>query len=305
MKVSRTRALTLLLMASSLPACNAPRPKPRAEAHKVTVTTVQAKAVTLTQQYVCQIHSHKRIDVRTPEDGYLAAITISEGQAVKRDDLLFQVMPLLGKRKSEKETEEKVLSIPAPFDGVIGRLPRQQGSFVQKGEALTTLSDNSLMRANFNVPEAQYLEYMAQAGRDEQAPELELMLAHGVKFHPLGKLGPIGVEFKLGNVAFSAVFPNPDHLLHDGQTGTILIRQVLKDAIVVPHMATHDALNKRYVFVVDKDHVAHEREIVVQNETEDLFVIKQGVELGDKIVLDGVKLIHDGEKVEYEDRQPK
>ena len=100
MKVSRVQTLILLLISLSLSACNAYREKPHDEAHKITVTTLQSKAVTLTQRYVCQIHSHHHIEVRAPEAGYLAAIQIKEGQTVKRDDLLFQVRPLTGQGKA-------------------------------------------------------------------------------------------------------------------------------------------------------------------------------------------------------------
>ena len=78
----------------------------------------------------------------------------------------------------------------------------------------------------------------------------------------------------------------------------MLINRVLKDAIVIPQRATFEVLDKRYVYVVDKDHVAHRREIVIQDEAEDLFVVKKGVGVGDKIVLEGVRQVRDGDKVE-------
>jgi membrane fusion protein, multidrug efflux system len=49
----------------------------------------------------------------------------------------------------------------APFDGIISRLHEQQGSLINEGDILTTLSDNSMMWVYFNVPEKGYLEYMA------------------------------------------------------------------------------------------------------------------------------------------------
>ena len=52
-------------------------------------------------------------------------------------------------------------NVVAPFDGIIDRLHEQVGSFVKEGDILTTLSDNSVMRVYFNVPENQYLEYMS------------------------------------------------------------------------------------------------------------------------------------------------
>jgi membrane fusion protein (multidrug efflux system) len=41
----------------------------------------------------------------------------------------------------------------------------------------------------------------------------------------------------------------------------------------------------------------------VQNEFDDLYVIKSGVGVDDKIVLEGGRQIRDGDKVVYEDRQ--
>jgi len=197
--------------------------------------------------------------------------------------------------------------LKAPFGGMVGRVPLQEGSFVLKGETLTTLSDNSMMWVYFNVPEIRYLEYMAEQGQNQQSPDIKLILADHSEFSQAGKIAAIDANFnpESGDIAFRADFPNPDGLLRHGQSGFVQISQVQHDAIVIPQRATFEALNKRYVYVVDKNKIAHQREIVIQNELEDLFVIKKGVEVGDKIVLDGVKLIRDGDKVEYKDCQPK
>ena len=79
---------------------------------------------------------------------------------------------------------------------------------------------------------------------------------------------------------------------------------MLNDAIVIPQRATFEILDKRYVYVVDKDDVVHQREIVIQNEMDDIFVIKKGLDVDDRIVLEGVRQVRDGEKVEYEFRNP-
>ncbi|MES2789024.1 MAG: efflux RND transporter periplasmic adaptor subunit, partial [Planctomycetota bacterium] len=78
--------------------------------------------------------------------------------------------------------------------------------------------------------------------------------------------------------------------------------RVQNDAIIIPQRATFEVLDKLYVYVIDKDHVAHQREIFVQNELEDLYVLKSGVNVSDKIVLEGIREIRDGDKVEYENR---
>ena len=63
------------------------------EQQKIVVTSPEAKDVTITQQYVCQIHSQRHIEVRALEKGYLEEIPVKEGQAVKEGDVMFKVMP--------------------------------------------------------------------------------------------------------------------------------------------------------------------------------------------------------------------
>jgi membrane fusion protein (multidrug efflux system) len=359
MKVFPIPAVLLAMMCPCLPACNMYREEHQEEAHQVVATSPRATAVTLTQQYVCQIHSQRHIDVRALEMGYLEAITVKEGQQVKEGDLLFKVIPILYQKKAEAQNAEAKLAeleyqytkklfednvvskqevmlleakmmraqanaqlataelnfatVKAPFDGIIDRLHDQQGSLVQEGEVLTTMSDNSVMWVYFNVPEKRYLEYMANL-KQNQDLKIELLLANGNKFDQLGKMvwdgtawksGTIEADFnnQTGNISFRADFLNPERLLRHGQTGTVLISRVQNDAVVIPQKATFEVLAKRYVYVVDEDNVAHQREINIENELEDIFVIKSGLAVEDKIVLDGIRQIRDGDKVECEYRQ--
>jgi membrane fusion protein (multidrug efflux system) len=93
-------------------------------------------------------------------------------------------------------------------------------------------------------------------------------------------------------------------VLRHGQTGTILIHRTLKHALVIPQRATFELLDKRYVWVVDENDVAHQRLITLAHELEDVFVIKSGLDVKDKIVLEGVRQVAEGRKVEYEFRKP-
>jgi membrane fusion protein (multidrug efflux system) len=334
-----------------LPGCHTQREDHR-QPQKIVVTKPEAMPITVTERYVCQIHAQRHIKIRALERGYLDAISINEGQAVKKDDPLFQLMPVVYKSKldvqlaeldvaqmqydfSKKLSDEKVISkaevslvdaklarakaqaqlakaefnfttFRAPFDGIIDRFDLQQGGLVEEGDTLTTLSDNSVMWVYFNVPEANYLDYMDERSEREKDQKIELLLANRKKFSQAGKISAIEADFnnQTGNISFRADFPNPDRLLRHGQTGNILISRLKKDAIVIPQRATFQVLDKRYVYVVDKENVAHQREIKVQNELEDIFVIDKGLEVGDKIVLEGTRQIRDGDKIEYEEQSP-
>ena len=70
------------------------------------VTSPMAKDVIITQQYVCQIHSRRHIDVCALQDGYLEAIPVKEGQAVKKGDVMFKIVPTLYQAKLDAELAE-------------------------------------------------------------------------------------------------------------------------------------------------------------------------------------------------------
>ena len=74
------------------------------------VTSPKAMDVIVTQQYVCQIHSQRHINVRALENGYLEEIPVKEGQAVKKGDLMFKVVPILYKAKLDAELAEAKLA---------------------------------------------------------------------------------------------------------------------------------------------------------------------------------------------------
>jgi membrane fusion protein (multidrug efflux system) len=204
--------------------------------------------------------------------------------------------------------------VRARFDGIIDRLREQLGSLIKERDILTTLSDNRVMWVYFNVPERDYLKYMASLGKDED-PRIELVLADGNKFSKLGKIGAIEAKFnnETGNIPFRADFENEFLLvngstlpkLRHGQTGKVLIHRTLNNAIVIPQRAVFEILDKQYVYVVDKDGEVHQREIVIRNELDDIFVIKSGLGVDDRFVLEGVRQVHEGEKLEeYEFRPP-
>jgi len=230
---------------------------------------------------------------------------LSEANVVSQNELLLLKAKLERAQANAQfaAAELDFASVKAPFDGIIDRLHEQQGSLVEKGELLTTLSDNNVMWVYFNVPERIYLEQMADADRRKDL-QIQLQLADATLFKHAGKISAIEADFdnKTGNIPFRADFPNPERLLRNGQTGTVLVRRKLKDSLVIPQRATFEVREKRYVYVIDKDNVAHQREIAVQNELEDLFVINKGLAVDDKIVLEGLRQVHDGEKVKYEVR---
>jgi membrane fusion protein (multidrug efflux system) len=195
--------------------------------------------------------------------------------------------------------------IKAPFDGYIDRLPKKPGSLIEEGELLTSLSDNSQMFVYFNVSEPEYLEYQTNIkGRGNN--QVSLLLANNTRLKYKGKIEVIESEFdnETGNIAFRAIFPNPDKLLRNGETGKVLMTVPVRNALIIPQKATYEIQNKKYVFVIDQNKTVKSREITITGEVPDLYVVKSGLSKDEKILLEGVQKVKDDDKIEFEFMNP-
>lgn len=220
----------------------------------------------------------------------------------------------LAKAKLDKANAELSLAhthltfteIRAPFDGIIDRFSVRLGSLVDEGELLTSLSDNSKMWVYFNVPEVEYLDYATRA-KSDTGIKVELQMANGEVFDHTGKIETIEAEFnnETGNIAFRATFPNPSRILRHGETGNILMPVQLKRAMVIPQKATFDILDKKYVFVVDKNNRVTSKEITIGVEMPHLYTVTSGLQVTDKILIDGLRKVKNNDKISVDFIEPR
>ncbi|HAP94921.1 efflux RND transporter periplasmic adaptor subunit [Epilithonimonas hominis] len=197
-------------------------------------------------------------------------------------------------------------NIKAPFSGFINRIPLKLGSLIDEGDLLTSLSDNGGIFAYFNVSEPEYLNYQTHSAERENN-QVSLIMANGEVFPNKGTIQTIEGEFdnETGNIAFRAKFPNSNQLLRNGETGKIQMTLPLKNALIIPQKATYEIQDQKYVFVVGKDGVARSKNIKVSYELPDIYIVSEGLDVGDKILLEGVQKVKDDQKVETKFQDPK
>ena len=188
--------------------------------------------------------------------------------------------------------------VRAPFTGIVGRIPNKKGSLVQEGDLLSTLSDNTNIYVYFNVSEPEYLDFQQHAAERSRLP-LALILANGTRFGAQGHFQNVEGEFdnSTGNIAFRAKFPNINHLLRNGETGTVRMNIPMRHAMAIPQQATYEVQDKKYVFVVDARGYVHARPVKVAFEKQDVFVISGGLSQSDKFLIDGVDKVNDGDRI--------
>ncbi|MDR6560508.1 MULTISPECIES: efflux RND transporter periplasmic adaptor subunit [unclassified Arcicella] len=233
---------------------------------------------------------------------------LADSNIVSRNELAL-TKAKFDKAKAEMELAKVHLGfteIKAPFDGIMDHFYVREGSLLAEGDLLTTLSDNSKMWVYFNVPESEYLNFKTKSN-NSNVPVVKLKMANQEIFEYPGLVQTIEADFnnETGNIAFRATFPNPNKLLRHGETGNIQMVVPLKNAVIIPQKATFEILEKKYVFVVDKNNVVKSKEITIGAELPDLYIVKSGLTGNEKILLEGLKKVRDNDKIIYDYKDPK
>jgi len=201
--------------------------------------------------------------------------------------------------------------IKSPVSGVIGRISLREGSLITAGIAMpiTSIASSGDVFAYFSFDEKFLLQFSdSTAGgtlkqKVAKLPLVELALANGQIYEHKGRveIGSSLIDPSTGSLQMKGVFPNPDAKLHSGSTGTIRIPTFYKNSIIIPQKATYDIQNKKMIFTVDSANVVHATNIVILNNTSDKFIVASGLNEGDRIVLDGVGKVKDGDRIGVSD----
>jgi membrane fusion protein (multidrug efflux system) len=252
---------------------------------------------------------------KTAAEVELSKIELQNNQALVEKDIISPTEAAMSAAKLAKVKAELELAkthlgfteIRAPFDGLIGRFNDVRlGSLLEENDLLTTLSDTHRLWVYFNVPEAQYLDYMEHK-RQGISQNVYLELANKETYPEPGTIETIQSDFNStsGNVAFRASFSNPHGLLRYGQTGKILWPKKVKQAVIVPQKSTFEILDKRFIYVVDKSGVIHEREIKIAREEPNIYIVASGISPDEMFLLEQQNKLEKGDKIRFKLIDPK
>ena len=205
---------------------------------------------------------------------------------------------------AQAELNVSYCTIRSPIEGLIGKRQVSPGNLVGKGEAtlLDTVSSIDPIRVNISIAEADYLRFMANQKRGRAAAEgaLELLLADGSVFPHKGRvvIADRAVDMKTGTLTLIAEFPNPQGLLRPGQFGRVrAAAEVAENAILVPQRAVQEIQGAKTVLVVGADNVVALRTITPAGSVGDLLIVRDGVQPGDRVIVDGIQKARPGAKV--------
>ena len=186
--------------------------------------------------------------------------------------------------------------VTAPASGVVGKIDFREGSLVSPQSLLTILSNNSDMRATFSLNEKDLLALTDNGKRSlqeaiKQMPSVTLILANGEKYQYPGKIISISgvIDPSTGSATAKAVFPNPEGMLHSGNTGQVMIPHTRLNTMLIPQVATYEMQDMKFVYVVNDSNKVHSRAIQIADENDGQnYIVIGGLKPGERIVTEGV-----------------
>jgi RND family efflux transporter MFP subunit len=195
-------------------------------------------------------------------------------------------------------------SITSPIDGIASIAKGQIGNLVGPSSGdLTTVSMMNPIKAYFNVTEQAYINFtklfQGQADRDTHLKQIEiqLILGDGTLYPRLGQIYAPDREIgqTTGALRVEALFPNPDLALRPGQFARVRLKfNVEHNALLVPQRAVGELQGTYQVDEVDADNKVHIQGVKVGERDGSMWVIKEGLHLGDRVIVEGIQKVRDG-----------
>ena len=216
----------------------------------------------------------------------------------------------LAQTKAQLTTAQQNLSftqVKSPSDGVINNIPYRVGALVSPSIAtpMTTVSEIDEVYVYFSMTEKELLA-MTKSGstiKEEisKIPTIKLQLIDGSTYDIEGKVDAITgvIDQSTGSVSIRAIFPNKEHVLRSGGTANVLIPYAMENVITISQSATVEIQDKKFVYVLQPDNTVKYTEIKIFNlDNGKDYLVTSGLNSGDKIVIEGVQNLKDGQKVQ-------
>jgi membrane fusion protein (multidrug efflux system) len=213
--------------------------------------------------------------------------------------------------------------IYSPITGIIGKTQAKVGDFVGREPnpvILNVVSRIDTVLVQFFITERQYLtiaRFMqeeresaaAAAAADDAAADddddrdgrqFRLILVDGSIYEHPGKVDFVDreVDPTTGAMLVQASFPNPDEILRPGQFAKVKARlAVIEDGIMVPQRSITELQGQYSVMVINNESLVESRQVKVGPQKGNFWIITEGLEIGEKVVYEGLQKVNEGGKV--------
>jgi len=191
-------------------------------------------------------------------------------------------------------------TIVAPFDGTIGISSVRIGASVSPGVTLlNTISSDDPMGADITVDQREIYRFTQLAKVKPAKGDSTFRLAFGSDIYPgFGQINIIdrAVDPQTGTIRMRLIFPNADHQLRSGMSGTLKVLSATQKSVLIPYKAVTEQLGEFFVYIVDSAKVT-QRKVAIGRQIGRSIIINDGLKEGETIVTEGVQSLREGSAI--------
>lgn len=194
--------------------------------------------------------------------------------------------------------------IKAPISGKIGISSVTPGSLItaEQSTPLAIIRSIDKVYVDFTQTSIDLLKLkkmLLKNNKDISDTNVSLMLEDGTQYPLKGKLSTteVAVNEGTGSVIMRSIFENPDHLLLPGAFARVKLSQYEQEAVLVPQQAViRSGEGKSQAYVIEGSKVKLVQLSAKEN-LGDNWVVTEGLKNHDKVVIEGISKLKDGQEV--------
>jgi multidrug efflux pump subunit AcrA (membrane-fusion protein) len=234
-----------------------------------------------------EIESQNSVNVYPDVAGKVIETNVMLGSSVKRGDIIAYVDP------SAPGQYYKKSPVYAPISGSIISTPLKNGTTVSTNTTIAIVGDISNLQVTADIPE----RYVAVLKEGLKA-EISVEAYPGVVFEAtVSRVSPV-VDTTSRTKEIVLHFNKRDERVNAGMFGKVkLYTQDYTDQVVMPSDALVQLNDENYAYVVKEDSTVERRKVVTGNSVDGKIQITEGVNEGEKVVIQGQTSLNDGSKI--------
>lgn len=192
-------------------------------------------------------------------------------------------------------------SVKSPVNGKVGIINVTVGNYVSPTSgALTTINSTNPIYVTFPIESADFQALAVADKSNNKNRKVELIMNGGVKYAKLGvqDFQDNKVDQTTGTVTMRATFDNPNNELIHGEFVTVkLYSNNPVEVPVAPVTAVLENQAGKYVYKLDEKNLPQLVYVKTGEQNGDNWIIKEGLQKGDRIVTEGLQKVIPGKPV--------
>lgn len=227
----------------------------------------------------------------------LATLTAQQAASVEDTETAKAAVEELKARKSGAEAElahaRKDLedcTVRAEISGRIGRLPKGEGNYITRGEAITTITQMDPIYVRFPLSQNDVNGIFYGPKGISSVTDVKLITANGRNYPTKGNIRVVDNQLTNSTDSYTlwAEFANPDkQLTHNGIGALSISLNNTREVTMIPLTAVHYDSDGAFVYTIDNAGTVARRNVVPGAVQGRLQSIYEGISPGETVIVDG------------------